>query len=267
MHNLIACGCSWTLGTYSKLTDPLGDSDQIWENLQNQSYAQSLPDCDTTMWAQNGISNYAIACQVSDAIESDCDIIVFNTTTTSRYDIARPNQPQGKTWCLHNNPWDSQSDNLEFYNDYRKGSWPRPHRHDFFDHDTQPNGTIISKSLSQFNNYTKYTHVMDYLFAPYKPGFNSEDAQRYMELQTHYSDWGIKHHTDTMIVKSTISDLEASGKSWICVDVVGIAPDHDRVHRIDLASMLKQYPQSGDQAHWSQLGHNKICQDLTEKYF
>lgn len=270
MQNLIACGCSWTLGTHSKFNDPLDNPEEIWSNLKNVSYSEQLPTDNISMWAQNGVSNYAIACQVSDAIDEKPDLIVFNTTTTSRYDIARPNRPQGKTWCKGETPWARDLTHIttqRFTNEYRSGPWPRPDRSDFFNHNTNSSGTIISKSLSQMKNYTEYSDLMGYLFGNYQPGFNSEDAQKVLELFTEYSDWGIKHHTDTMIINSIVRDLEQTDIPWICVDITGIAPVHDRVHKIDLAQMLSRYPLTDDPVHWNQSGHDDLAQELIEKYF
>lgn len=270
MQKLIACGCSWTLGTHSKLTDPLADnSEEIWTNLKNISYAEKLPANNTIIWAQNGISNYAIACQVSDAIEYQPDFIVFNTTTTSRYEVVKPQSARGKTWCMDGMPWQTQTTEHpnNFTNDYRPGTWPRPNRTDFFDHDTQHEGTILSKSLTQFKNFAEYKDYMNYLFGSYQPGFNHIESQTVTDFYSEYSDWGLKHHTDTMIVNSTIRDLEVSGIPWICVDITGIAPDHHRVHKLDLIDMLKNHGLSDDPAHWNQQGHDQLSQDLSVKYF
>lgn len=262
MPNLIACGCSWTVGSY---TEPSNDS-KIWRVNKNNSYANQLPMSDISIWAQNGVSNYAIACQVTDAIKIKPDFILFNTTTTSRYDISRP---EFKTWCLGGDPWRSEQNDhtLQFKNEYRKGTWPTPTRQDFYDHSQNPQGTIISKNLSMFGNYAEHPDDLDFMFTDYEPGFTHTDSQTVTDYHTMYSDWGIKHHTDIMIVNSTIRDLEVSGIPWICVDITGIAPDHHRIHKIDLISMLSNHGMTHDPAHWNQSGHNDLAQDLQKKYF
>ena len=267
--NVIACGCSWTLGTYSRYNDPISDSESdsnVWTNYYNQSYASQLSS-DSLMWAQNGVSNYAIACQVADAITEKPDLIVFNTTVTSRYDIARPHSNQGETWCAYDIPWlRNPEPHLGFINEHRLGSWRRPQRADFFDDLTNPSGNILSRGMTLMKNYRDYGDIMDDLFANYKPGFNSQDAKRYFELQTEYSDWGIKQHADAMIVNSVIRDLEISEIPWICVDITGIAPEHARVYHIDIYKMINDHPLTCDPAHWSQSGHDYLSQELRDRY-
>ncbi len=262
---VIACGCSWTLGTYSRFNDPLSDSD-VWTNFTNQSYA-TLLSSDTEIWAQNGVSNYAIACQVTDAIEAQPDLIVFNTTVTSRYDIARPHSEQGETWCAYDIPWlRNPEKRLGFINEHRTGEWRTPSRTDFFDPDQNPHGKILSRGMTTIKNLRDYGDVLASDYANYQPGFSPTDAQRYLELQTEYSDWGIKQHTDSMIVNSVVRDLEVSDIPWICVDITGIAPEHDRRYHIDIYKILNDHPQPGDPAHWSQSGHDYIGQELCDRY-
>lgn len=241
MQHLIACGCSWTVGTYVEIT---GDT---WELHKNISYAQQLPFTDITSWAQNSVSNFAIACQVSSAIDKQPDFIIFNTTTTDRFDVSKQDIPQTQV--------------LE------PRSAHRPDHNNFYNQSDNPGGTIISDSLGKFKNYHDDPDFYKFMFDDYDLGFTSIDSLRVWEHYTTYSNSQIKQHTDIMIVNSTIRNLEVSGIPWICVDFTGIAPGHERVINIDLAQILKNYSCKTDPIHWSQAGHDYISRKLLEKFF
>lgn len=245
MNHIIACGCSWTLGTYVVISECGTD----WQLKYNLSYAQQLPVSDITMWAQNSVSNYAIACQVQSAINKQPDFIIFNTTTTDRYDVTKVSQG-----------WPHPGV-------FEPGSHHNPDFKYFYNSNTRPEGTIISDTLGKFKNYHTDPDFFKFMFEDYPLGFTPTDSLRVWEHYTTYSNSQIKHHTDTMIVNSTVRDLEVSGIPWVCVDFTGIAPRSDRVIDIDLSDMLNRYPSPTDAMHWSQPGHDYISQELIKKYF
>jgi hypothetical protein len=82
---IITCGCSFSTGLYQREDSSFGTNKNYTEFLSE------LLNSEVTNLAIPGASNYCIIKQVEHAIEYKADLVIFNTTTTERFDVVEKN--------------------------------------------------------------------------------------------------------------------------------------------------------------------------------
>ena len=84
---IISCGCSFTYGS-----GPSDKSFMLGKVKNYSEFLQEMTSSELENFAFPGCSNYGIIKQVEHAVEKQPDLILFNTTTSMRYEIIRPDK-------------------------------------------------------------------------------------------------------------------------------------------------------------------------------
>jgi len=226
----ISCGCSFTYGTGAI-------SMGAFYRVKNYSdYLSEINNYNIDNLAFPGCSNYGITVQIRHAIEQNPDFIIFNTTSSMRYEFVK----LGKTTS---NP---------------------PTLKDFSSvHNSDSNilvGPItIFEQMIQNHNNGSQAFDSSFNWGNYTP----EQFQEIYNFFINYVDINIRIDQDTMMIKGIIQMLKESNIPFLCIDTVDIVDDPDiKMIKLPWESYVKQYPIEDDPYHWNTEGHQALAQQL-----
>ena len=227
----ISCGCSFTYGS-----GPCEDSNVLGQVKNYSDYLSEINNYDIDNLAFPGCSNYGITVQIRHAIEQNPDFIIFNTTTSMRYEFVKlgkttSNPPTLKDFSsLHN------SDSNILCGHYSiLEAMIRNHNE----------GYNIFESKWNWGNYTL------------------EQFQELYDFLTNYIDLNVRIDQDTLMIKGIIQKLKESNIPFVCIDTVDIVDDPGiKMIKLPWESYVKQYPIQLDPWHWNTEGHQALAQQL-----
>ena len=229
----ISCGCSFTYGSGpGKDTDVLGQ-------LKNYSDCLSeMIDCDIENLAFPGCSNYGITVQIRHAIEQKPDFIIFNTTTSMRYEFVKLGKTTSNPPTLKDFSTLRNIDSNILCGHYSILEAMLRRRNEGYD------------MFETKWNWGKYT---------------VEQYQELYDFLTNYIDINVRIDQDTLMIKGAIQNLKESLIPFVCIDTVDIVEDHDiELIKLPWESYVKQYPISVDPHHWNEDGHLALAQQLID---
>lgn len=229
---IISCGCSFTYGS--------GPSDKSFMLGKVKNYSEFLQDM-TSSELENlafpGCSNYGIIKQVEHAVEKQPDLILFNTTTSMRYEIIRPDK------CVEG----------------------EPHFKDFSSINniggtvTSAHYTIIQSMLSGRQ------HNPDIFNSRWNWGKFSE--QHYEEIFNYlikYQDVSVKTDQDKLMINGAIAALKHTGIPFVAIDCVGLIREDCTTIDLPWQEYVKQYPLELDEWHWNEQGHQALANRINK---
>lgn len=229
----IACGCSFTYGS--------GPSDKSFMLGKVKNYSEYLSDiakCDMENLAFPGCSNYGIAVQIRHAIQQKPDFIIFNTTTSMRYEVVRPDK------TLDKNPE---------YTD--------------FSHIDNIGGTVLSAHYTIVEGMLEgRKHAPDIFNSRWNwAEFSETHFEEIYNYLVKYQDINIKIDQDGLIMKGIIQELEESGIPFVCIDTVDLVNNKDiELIKLPWYEYVKQYPFEQDPHHWNEDGHKALAEKLLD---
>lgn len=231
--NGISCGCSFTYGS--------GPSDTSFALGQVKNYTDYLSEmakCDMQNLAFPGCSNYGIAVQVRHAIEQNPDFIIFNTTTSMRYEFVK----LGKTV--------SDPPRLEDFSNLNN---------------VDSNILVAHYTLLEgmLNGHDQGYDIFDGRWNWAK--FTPEQFRECYDFVTKYIDINVRIDQDRLMVKGIIQELKESQIPFVCVDTVDIVDDTDiEMIKVPWEEYVKKYPFVADPFHWNTDGHLVIAEQLID---
>lgn len=227
---LYSCGCSFTYGSGPS------DSSVMLGQVKNYSdYLSDLLDLQVTNLSFPGCSNYGIAVQIRHAIEQNPDFIIFNTTTSMRYEFVKLGKEVSGTPTI---------DDLSSINNINSNIFCGHY-------------SIIETMLKHNKNILR----SKWNWARYTP----QQYQEIYDFLTKYTSLNVKIDQDTLMIKGIIQELKESEIPFVCIDTVGIVNDPD-VNKINLPweEYVELYPFEKDKYHWNEQGHEMLAKRLAE---
>ena len=227
---IISCGCSFTYGS-----GPSDESFMLGKVKNYSEFLQELTSSELENFAFPGCSNYGIIKQIEHAVEKQPDLILFNTTTSMRYEIIRPDK------CVQG----------------------EPHFRDFSSINniggtvTSAHYTIIQSMLSGRQ------HNPDIFNSRWNWGkFSEHQYEEIFNYLIKYQDVSVKIDQDKLMLNGAIAELNRTGIPFVVIDTVGLI--HEDCTSIDLPwqEYVSQYPFAQDQWHWNEQGHLALARRI-----